>query len=53
MLGLKLSISLSQGFYRKIATLEIEFDGLEVKSLVESGSSSECCKNVLDMESLD
>ena len=27
MLGLRLSISLSQGFYKKIATSEIKFDG--------------------------
>ena len=26
MLGLRLSVSLSQGVYNKIATLEIEFD---------------------------
>ena len=39
LLGLKLSISSSQGFYKKIASLEIEVDEIEVKSLVGLESS--------------
>ena len=40
MLGLRLSISLFQGFYKKIVTSKIKFDKLEVKSLVGLGNNS-------------
>ena len=39
MLGLRLSISSSQGFHKKIAPSEIEFVELEVKSLVRLRNS--------------
>ena len=41
MLGLRLSISSSQGFYNKMSTSKSKFDEINVKSLGEPGSSSD------------